>query len=778
MRSLELSNREDRGWLEALRRQEFSRGAIATKVTEILETVRREGDAAVRTLTRLHDGVGREALRLSEEELDRLAGACEPALLEVLRTAAANIRAFHAPQLPQGYTVARGRLEHRVVPLRAVGLYVPGGRAAYPSTVLMNVIPAAIAGVKRICVATPPRPGPEAVSPAVAAACQLAGATDVFLMGGAQAVAAFAYGTQTVPRVDKICGPGNVWVTEAKRQVGGQVGIDMLAGPSELLVLDDGRADPNHIAYDIVAQAEHDPLAVTLCVTTSRTTWQALPTVLRSLLSREPNPVAAESTRERSAVVLAETLAEAIAFANEFAPEHLELATAPDIAEQLWGAAAVFVGDCSPTPIGDYMVGPNHTLPTAGSAAFSSPLGVYDFVRRVNIIRWSEADLAAHGPAVARFARAEGLIGHARTIEIRLAEKSCPRSERNADPADFILPAVRRQEAYQLTAPPDAPIKLNQNEAPFDLPVATKEHLLARFRNLDWRRYPPFDPASLKAAIARADGWRADGVLVGNGSNELLTLLIRSVLGPRDAVVRSEPCFSLYPLHLDVAGARQIAVPLELSRDYAYDESALIEAAQNAKVLLLASPNNPTGSVLSRASLERLLLSQTDTLVVVDEAYREWCGQDFAPLLGVDVPLVLLRTYSKSQALAGLRFGYLLGPPTLCAELAKVILPYAVNSLTQAAVVDLLGHPELVRERVAQVIVERSRLSARLRAKGRRVIEGGANFVLVSSSDPRAEFTRLLAAGVLVRDLSRAVPGFLRVSVGTSTETDCLLELI
>jgi histidinol dehydrogenase len=777
MRRLELGKPEDRAWLTGLRRQEFSRGAVAAKVAGILESVRREGDPTVRALTLEHDGVDLFAPRLPEEALDRLARSCEPALYEILKTAAVNIRAFHLPQLPQGYTLVGGKLEHRVMPLRAVGLYIPGGRAAYPSTVLMNAIPAVIAGVGRVCVATPPRAGEERVSPAVAAACRLAGVTDVFLMGGAQAVAAFAFGTQTVPRVDKICGPGNVWVTEAKRQVAGQVGIDMLAGPSELFVLDDGRSDPTHIAYDMVAQAEHDPLAITLCVTTSRATWEALPNLLQSLLTREPNPVATESTRERSAVVLASTLSMAIDFANEFAPEHLELATAPEVADQLRGAAAIFVGDSSPTPVGDYLAGPNHTLPTAGSAAFSSPLGVYDFVKRANVIRWSEADLAAHGGSIARLARAEGFVGHARAVEIRLTGELGSRGERPSDPAAFILPAVRRQQAYQLTAPPSAPIKLNQNEAPLDLPAATKERLLAKFSGLDWRRYPPFDATPLKAALARADGWRADGVLVGNGSNELLTLLIRSVLGPGDAVVRPEPCFSLYPLHLDVAGARQILVRLEQSRDYAYDESALLDAGRGAKVVLLTSPNNPTGSVLSRVTVEKLL-SQTDALIVVDEAYREWCGQDFSPMLGADVPLVLLRTYSKSQALAGLRFGYLFGPPTLCAELDKVALPYAVNSLTQAAVEELLTHPEFVTERVAQVTAERARLSKGLRAKGRRVIEGGANFVLVSSSEPKVEFERLLAGGVLVRDLSRAVPGFLRVSVGTPSETDRLLELI
>jgi histidinol dehydrogenase len=777
MRRLELAKPEDRAWLEALRQEEFSRDAVAVRVTEILEAVRRRGDDAVSLLTRQHDGVELASPRLPEDEWDRLACACEPALRDVLRNAAARIRTFHAPQMPQGYMLDSGKLEHRVVPLRAVGLYAPGGRAAYPSTVLMNAIPASIAGVARISLATPPRAGDSLVSPAIALACKLSGVTDVFLMGGAQAIGAFAFGTQTVPRVDKICGPGNVWVAEAKRQVAGRVGIDMLAGPSELLVLDDGRSDPTRVAYDIVAQAEHDPLAVTLCVTTSRAMWEALPSVLEALLSREPNAVAAESTRQRSAVVLAGALSDAIAFANAFAPEHLELGADPEVAHELWGAAAIFVGDSSPTPVGDYMAGPNHTLPTAGSAAFSSPLGVYDFVKRINVVRWSPDDLTREGAGIARLARAEGLVGHARAVEIRLPTEGHARRERRPSPADFILPAVRRQRAYELTAPPAAPIKLNQNEAPLDLPVPLKERLLAQFRSLDWRRYPPFDPTPLKAAIAKTDGWRSDGVLVGNGSNELLTLLIRSVVGKGDAVVRPEPCFSLYPLHLDVAGAAQIPVRLELSRDYAYDEGALVEAGRRAKVVLLTSPNNPTGSMLSRATVEHLL-GQTDALLVIDEAYREWCGQDFAPLLGADVPLVLLRTYSKSQALAGLRFGYLLGPPSLCAELGKVVLPYAVNSLTQAAVIELLGHPELVPDRVALVTAERARLSARLRAKGRRVIEGGANFVLMSSLEPKFEFERLLGAGVLVRDLSQAVPGFLRVSIGTPAETDRLLELL
>ena len=341
----------------------------------------------------------------------------------------------------------------------------------------------------------------------------------------------------------------------------------------------------------------------------------------------------------------------------------------------------------------------------------------------------------------------------------------------------YVLPEVRRQRAYSLKAPPAAPVKLNQNEAPEDLPADLKERLLNRFRGLDWRRYPDFEPTLLKSALATSDGWRRDGVLIGNSSNELLTLLMRSVIGPGDTVTLATPSFSLYPLHLDVAGARIRQVPLRSDQDFAYDEEALLAAARTSKLVLLASPNNPTGSVLARQTVKRLI-EETEALVVIDEAYRDFANQDLAPLLGPKTPLVLLRTWSKALALAGLRFGYLLGPPALCAELHKVVLPYGVNSLTQAAVQELLSHRRLLEARVQAVQEERSSLATALRQKGRRVIEGGANFLLFDSSDPSHEFERLLEMGVLVRDLSAAVPGFLRVSIGTPAESARFLDAL
>lgn len=769
MRRLDLTSDADIAWLTALREDEPA--DVGPTVTAILRDVRTRGDEALRACTARYDGADIAEPRIAPAELDALAAAADPALRAVLERAAAHIAAFHAPQLPRPYTLGGGRLRERIVPLDAVGCYVPGGRAAYPSTVLMNVIPARVAGVARIAVATPPRPD-GTIAPAIALACRVAGATEVYRMGGAQAVAAFAYGTARVPRVDKITGPGNAWVAEAKRQVAGRVGVDIHAGPSEVLVLDDGRADPARVARDLVAQSEHDVLAIAVCVTTSRALWEALPGAVDALLAAEPNPVAARALADRGAVILAPSLDAAVGFVNRFAPEHLELEADPAVVDRITAAGAIFVGAHTPEPVGDYWAGPNHTLPTGGCARFQSALGTADFVRRIHVVDVDAAWLRREGPAIARFAREEGLVGHARAVEVRLADADPPTP---ADGARYALPEVRAQRAYTLEAPPDAPAKLNQNEAPDDLPAEVKAAILDRAAALDWRRYPPFDDRELRARIAARDGWTADGVLVGNGSNELLATLFQAVVGFGETVVIPSPTFSLYPLHLAARGARLVRVPLDPADDFAYRPEAVLHAARGAKLVLLCSPNNPTGSVLPEGLVDRLL-AETDALVAVDEAYREWCGQDLSRHLGERV--VLLRTFSKALAMAGLRFGYLLGPPSLCTELHKLLLPYNVNGLTRVAVEALLDRDDLVAARVAHVTRERARLAAALRGVGRRVVEGGANFLLFSSDDPPGEFRRLLQAGVLVRDLSAAVPGHLRVSVGSVAEDDAFLAAL
>jgi histidinol dehydrogenase len=401
--------------------------ALREAVARIVGDVAARGDVALLEYTRRFDRleVGSAAeLRVDAEALERAAASIDPALLASLRRAADNVRRFHERQREHGFVdwLADGSLlGQRVTPLRRVGIYVPGGRAAYPSSVLMNAIPAAVAGVEEIAMASP-APGGEML-PVVLAAAQVAGVTEVLRIGGAQAVAALAYGTETIPRVDKIVGPGNKWVAEAKRQVFGRVDIDMVAGPSEILVIADEHADPVHAAADLIGQAEHDPDAIAWLVTPSPELAARVPGEIERLLERNPRrDVARQALEANGAIVIVPTLADAAAAAELRAPEHLELLVqAPlELAGRIRNAGAIFLGSSSPEPVGDYFAGPNHVLPTGGSARFASPLGVYDFVKRTSLIGYSPERLRAHAADVIRLAEAEGLHGHAEAVRVRI----------------------------------------------------------------------------------------------------------------------------------------------------------------------------------------------------------------------------------------------------------------------------------------------------------------------------------------------------------------------
>ena len=401
--------------------------ALRDAVAGILRDVAGRGDAALIGYTARFDGfevADAAGLRIGEEELARAAASVEPELLASLRRAAENIRRFHERQREHGFldVEADGTvLGQRVAPLRRVGIYVPGGRAAYPSSVLMNAIPAAVAGVDEIAMATP-APGGE-VPPVVLAAAQVAGVTEVLRIGGAQAVGALAYGTETIGRVDKIVGPGNRWVAEAKRQVFGAVDIDMVAGPSEILVIADASADPVHAAADLIGQAEHDPDAIAWLVTTSAAIAERVPAEVERLLERNPRrDVARAALEANGAIVVVDSLDDAAAVADLRAPEHLELLVEQPLAlaGKIRNAGAIFLGESSPEPMGDYFAGPNHVLPTGGTARFASPLGVYDFVKRTSLIGLSAARLRRDADDVIRLAEAEGLFGHAEAVRVRL----------------------------------------------------------------------------------------------------------------------------------------------------------------------------------------------------------------------------------------------------------------------------------------------------------------------------------------------------------------------
>jgi histidinol dehydrogenase len=392
-------------------------------VRQIIADVRTRGDQAVRELTARFDGADLADPFLSQGRWDELAARCPQPVREALAVAHDRIRAFHAPQVPASYSLelaGGGVLRSLALPLSRAACYVPGGRAVYPSTVLMTAGVAKLAGVPEIIVATPPRRD-GGIAPEVAAAARIAGASRIFLCGGAQAVAALALGTRLVPRVDVIVGPGNAYVTEAKRQLSGDVRIDSLAGPTEVLIVADRSADPRFVAADLIAQAEHDPLALSVLVTAEVGLAEAVMAAIDAQLAAAPNPVAAESLRARGAAVLARSLDEALAFADAFAPEHLQLmlSDAPAAVAKVPRAAAVFVGQHAPTPVGDYLAGPNHTLPTSGTARFASPLGVADFMRRQNVMQYSQEQLARDAGPLAALAHAEGLHGHAYTVELR-----------------------------------------------------------------------------------------------------------------------------------------------------------------------------------------------------------------------------------------------------------------------------------------------------------------------------------------------------------------------
>ena len=393
---------------------------ILRTTEKILSSVRSRGDSALRSLTRRFDG--HETIRLTPASIAKLSRKAEPAMVSALQRAARRIKRFHARQMDRSWHIAEPgiRLGQIVRPLERVGVYVPGGKAAYPSTVLMNVIPAQVAGVPEIALAVP-TPGGEA-DPNVMAAIELLGVREVYCIGGAQAVGAFAYGTKSIRKVDKIVGPGNIYVATAKRMVYGEVDIDMIAGPSEILVIADDSADPAFIAADLLSQAEHDELASPVLVTDSpRLAGEVGEEIRKRLRTLPKRSIARASLRKYGAAIIVRDMAEAADVSNSIAPEHLEVMTEKPKAllPSLKNAGAIFLGPWTPEPLGDYAAGPNHTLPTGATSRWASPLGVYDFLKRTSVLEFTRKGFASLADTVELIAREEGLDAHAESIRVR-----------------------------------------------------------------------------------------------------------------------------------------------------------------------------------------------------------------------------------------------------------------------------------------------------------------------------------------------------------------------
>lgn len=403
---------------------ESASNTVDGQVTEIINQVKRLGDKALYSYTEKFDGAALPRLTVTEEEFDHAGKMVDPAVIQALKKAKANIEQFHRQQVEKSWFYEKDQgvtLGQKITPMEKVGIYIPGGKAAYPSTVLMNVIPAKIAGVENIAITTPPQPD-GSINPYVLTAARIAGANTVYKLGGAQAIAALAYGTETVEKVAKITGPGNIYVARAKKWVFGDVDIDMIAGPSEICILADETTNTSFAAADLLSQAEHDESASSIFVTTSRTVAENILTEINTQSGAlDRKDIIEKSLSRNGKCIIAENLQEAFDVINQLAPEHLQLMTASPSEHLAFikNAGAIFLGEYSPEVLGDYYAGPNHTLPTSGTAKFSSPLGVYDFVKKSSIFHYSQQALTKEAEEIIRLAETEGLTAHANAIQVR-----------------------------------------------------------------------------------------------------------------------------------------------------------------------------------------------------------------------------------------------------------------------------------------------------------------------------------------------------------------------
>ncbi len=811
----------------------FARGratdpAVAAAVAEVVAAVRARGDAALREQAQRFDGVALEAVEVAPAVVAAALRALPGELRGALEQAAAAIATFHRVQLPPPLEVEVRpglRLGRRTEPLGRVGVYAPGGRAAYPSSVLMGVIPARVAGVAEVVVCSPPgRDGAPPVT--VLAACALAGADRVFALGGAGAVAAMAFGTASVPAVDKVVGPGNAYVTEAKRQLAGVVASDCPAGPSEVLVVADATAPARLVAAELVAQAEHDPDAAAVLVSTDTGLLARVEAVLAEILSAQARAaIVRQSLAARGALLAAPSLAAALAFACRYAPEHLVLMVAEPRAA-LAGvrrAGTVFLGAASSVAFGDYLTGANHVLPTAGWGRAYGGLGTSDFLREMTWQELSPLAAAELAAATEILATAEGLPGHALAARLRreieaatpgagmggggLAEggrgtrrppspaAAAPPSRPDRDAGLRGIPAVAERGAraplpsaaspgpsgprarpcldevvpYRGSEGAGSELNLSDNTNVFGMPPAAGR-VLATVSPPLVTRYPTPYADALRCALADRHGVTPENVVTGCGSDDLLDAILRAYSAPGEAVALPVPTFGIVPAFVRVSGAAPQPVPL--TSELALDVDGLL--ATGAALTYLCRPNNPTGTLFARRDVERLAAGMQG-LLLLDEAYADFAGEDLAAWGVASRNVVTLRTLSKAHGLAGLRVGYALGPAELIAAVEKARGPFKVGGVAEAAALAVLREDgDWVRERVADACAQRDWLAGELRARGLDVLTSAANFVFarVASGAPDggavALAARLRQRGVGVRPFSAlpVVGDGIRVTAG------------
>ncbi|MEP7082700.1 MAG: histidinol dehydrogenase, partial [Chloroflexota bacterium] len=719
-------------WIAALRP---ARGAV--DVSPIVEAVRTRGDEAVRELTARFDGATLDDLWVGDAEIDEATRSADASLVAAIDASIAAVRRFHADQRD----ALRGRRVvqtmpgvvawRRWTPLERVGAYIPGGRAALASSVIMCGVPAQLAGVDELIVATPPAKDGR-VAPSILVAARRVGVDRVLRVGGAQAIAALAYGTESVPAVDRIVGAGNAWVTEAKRAVSADVATDMPAGPSECVVVADAGADPELVALDLLAQAEHGPDSVAVLVTDALALVDAVEDRLRiAAANLGTGELALETLRQHGGAVLVRDLGVASAVSDGIAPEHLSLqcAGADAIAEQVRHVGSVFIGPWSAVAAGDYATGTNHVLPTGGAARAYSGLGVEAFGRWVQLQRVTAAGVRSVADMVDRLAGSEGLPAHAASVRAR--------ADRAVEAPDGDAAALLRLPERPLAYPAEASDEELARLA--GLPVAqVVRYDMNTVPGGEFAEYGDLAYQRLREALADASGAPPERIVPGAGADELIRLVTTQTVGPGDAVVVPTPTFAMLAVEARLAGARVVEVPRErLDRRQAAEELRRAAEESAARLVWLCSPNNPTGDAHTTAEI-RELASGLSALVVVDEVYLEFAEDTLgaspnslsAQALQDELPNVLvLRSLSKAYGLAGARVGYLVVPEGLAERFDAVRLPSSVAAPSEALAIAAISDAGTARARRAEVIAERDRLTAALTGLGCTVLPSVTNFV-------------------------------------------------
>ena len=740
--------------------------ALRTRVVEILGRVREKGDVALLAMAREFDGASLSALEVPREALDRALSLLSPALRRALERAATNIARVHRAFLPQtmetspeaGVVIGR-----RPDPLQRLGVYAPGGRAAYPSSVLMGVVPARVAGVEEVIVCSPP--GLDGLPPmTVLAAAAIAGADRVFAIGGAGAVGAMAYGTESVPRVDRIVGPGNAYVTEAKLQLAGVVGIDSPAGPSELLVIADDTSDAELVAREMIAQAEHDPSA---CVVAIAVGQRAASAIEKALARQVPNAsrrdIVEQAFAGQGALLSVDSFGDAVGIANRYAPEHLlialgDVARSEDIASRARNAGTVFIGESASNAFGDYITGANHVLPTLGLARSYSGLSILDFFRWTTYQRVERAAAARLAEDVGLLADAEGLPGHAAAAR---AWASTSATTTGFAPKPNVGGLVRRDvaslsvysEAKQASVTPNESVPdicdLSDNTNLWGAPPAA----LTALRDLQTARYPAPYSAELKEALRQYAGVAEASIVTGCGSDDVLDATMRAFGSPGDRIAYSVPTFSMIPTFARINGLLPLEIPLR-DEDDAFDIDVDVLVESGATIIYVCAPNNPTGTAVSRSALEQLV-DRAPGIVIIDEAYAEFAPRANADLVRSSGRVVVTRTLSKAFGLAGLRIGYAIAAPETVDFIERARGPYKVNAAAErAALAALSDTPDAlgwVREHAHLARENRDRFLAGLRELGLTPLPSSANFVLLPHANAVELGRRLLSDGIVVR---------------------------